>query len=115
MTDLYSHIETEERKRDLGMALAADANATPLAWLREAIRAKAIDLRKRGVRDYVSADDARILLEMGIALGIERPRNNNFLGSLFSGKDWEFTGYRIKSTTPGSHANELKCWRWIGA
>ncbi len=73
-------------------------------------------LHRAGIRDYVSADEARILLEIGIATqGIERPANHAFMGSLFKGSEWEFTGHRVKSETPGSHANELKCWRYVGA
>jgi len=107
--------ESEEAKKARGRAIAADTHASALAWLRAAIRLKWQELHRTGVRDYVTADDARILLEIGIGNGcLERPSNMNWMGSLFAGKEWEFTGHYIKSETPGSHRNELKCWRWVG-
>lgn len=107
---------TETHKRDHGKAVAAATHSTVLGWLREAMVARWRDLKAKGVRDYVTADDARVLLEIAIDNGrFERPGSMNFMGHLFQGQDWEFTGYRIKSTTPGSHANELKCWRYIGS
>lgn len=106
--------EPEEAKKVKGMAVAADTHRTALDWLRDAIKAKWRELQRTGVRNYVTADDARILLEIGVGTGIERPRNNNFMGSLFAGKEWEFTGNFIKSQTAGSHANLLRCWRYVG-
>lgn len=56
---------------------------------------------------WVCADDARrIMSRLGMRLA-----NNNRLGALFTTKDWEWTGHRIKSETPGSHGNEIKAWK----
>jgi len=33
-------------------------------------------------------------------------------GSLFKGKEWEFTGDRVLSTRVSNHARELKVWRY---
>ena len=60
---------------------------------------------------FVTADDARRLLD---GYRGDKPACNNFLGTLFKAPGWQFTGQRWKSRTPGSHANELKCWRYTG-
>ena len=61
---------------------------------------------------YVTADDARRLLD---GYRGAKPACNNFLGSLFRAPGWQFTGDRVRSRTPGSHSNELKCWRYTGS
>lgn len=74
---------------------------------------------KQGALAFVTADDARIILETDPKYPPASRLNRNFMGQLFrplSGQDpdWEWTGEYIKSRTQGSHANPLKCWRWIG-
>ena len=106
---------TEPQAKAKGMAIAADSKRTVLDQLRDAVRRKYLDLVRSGVRSYVTADDGRELFETMLANGhFERPHSMNFMGSLFAGSEWEFTGERIKSKTAGSHANELKCWRYVG-
>lgn len=57
---------------------------------------------------WVSADDARRYFE---ALNPPAELSRNFLGQVFREAGWvALPGRRILSTTPGSHANELKCW-----
>lgn len=60
---------------------------------------------------FVTADDARVILDTDERYA--HLTNKNFMGSLFREKGWHKTGRIIKSKTPGSHANELKCWRWV--
>ncbi len=61
---------------------------------------------------YVTADDARVLLDTDPRVPPPDRLNRNFLGSLFArAPEWEATGELIKSRTPGSHANLLRCWR----
>jgi hypothetical protein len=59
-----------------------------------------------GDEAHVTADDARPILES--MSWYSESMGNNWLGSLFRTKDWEWTGKRIKSQTPGSHGNEIK-------
>lgn len=74
---------------------------------------------KQGSLAFVTADDARIILESDPKYPTAQQLNRNFMGQLFrplTGRepDWEWTGEYVKSRTPGSHANPLKCWRWVG-
>lgn len=34
-------------------------------------------------------------------------------GSIFRGKNWEFTGRRKLSARKTNHAREIKVWRWV--
>lgn len=61
---------------------------------------------------YVTADDARLVLEAIPNLPPPERLNRNFMGALFRECDgFEPTGSYAKSRTPGSHANNLTCWR----
>lgn len=106
---------TESEAKCRGMAIAADSNKSCLDYLRNAVKLRWRALKAAGVRSYVTAEDARELLEIGIELNVyERPKNTFFMGSLFQGKEWEFTGERIQSTLKGSHLREIKCWKYVG-
>lgn len=113
---LFDEIDRPEtEKRDRGIGIAADTNVSVLDWLRDAVLRRHRELIHFGIRDYVTADDGRELFEFGVTNGhFERPASMNFMGALFAAKGWKFTGERIKSKTAGSHANELKCWKWVG-
>ncbi len=68
-------------------------------------------IRKYGRNRWLCADQARaVMRENGIVL-----RNNNALGALFRAPGWETDGVRIHSRTPGSHANPLLRWRYMGS
>ena len=117
MTDLYSHLETEEEKRDVGMALAADSSRELLNWLRvQMVRLYRVSkLVEQHEEPFVTADDARKILAEAIEAGtVARPKCMNFLGSLFKAPGWVPAGGFIKSKTPGSHANRLVKWKFIG-
>jgi hypothetical protein len=103
----------EEAIRDEILADLGNRRADVLDWLRGRLkviyRMRVDDVGREWAE--VSADDARRIIDTD-------PRFNgvcrNFLGQLFLAPGWEFTGRRIKSRTKGSHANELKTWRWKG-
>lgn len=101
----------EEAARDRVLDLHEFTSAQVLDELRAKMR---VLYRKRrsvqGVDAFVTADDARLILDTDERFA--HLTNKNFMGSLFREKGWEKTGRIIKSRTPGSHANELKCWRW---
>lgn len=63
---------------------------------------------------HVTADDARVLIDTDPRIPGADKLNRNFLGKLFLAPGWKWTGEFVKSRTPGSHANLLKCWRWEG-
>lgn len=107
----------ELAKRDQGMAIAAESKSPILDWLRVAIRNRWKDLVKRGLRDYVTADDARILLEIAFDDGrFERPQGKfNFMGSVFR-KGWrKVPGEKHQSETDGSHGNDIYRWEPVDA
>ena len=56
---------------------------------------------------WVSADDVRRVFE---SWNPPAAINRNFLGAVFRGGWAALEHRRVLSTTPGSHANELKCW-----
>ena len=104
----------EEADRDAALEAHEVNYAQALAELRESMkRLYKWKQTTMGINAYVSADDARVILDSD-----PRYANldcKNFLGSLYRGsKEWKATGQRIKSKTPGSHGNSLCCWRWVG-
>jgi len=102
MNNLFDYAEAQRLKAE-GMDLAAANNTTPLAMARAA--AKQIAQATDGTCD---ADRVGAAMEiLGIPTG-------NWMGSLFKGKRWEFTGQRIKSIRKSAHAREIKVWRWVG-
>ncbi|MBL4701600.1 MAG: hypothetical protein JKX85_10125 [Phycisphaeraceae bacterium] len=68
----------------------------------------------QGLEAFVSADDARDILNKMPNVPPPSRMNRNFLGQLFRADGWKFTGKTINSKTPGSHGNLLRCWRWVG-
>lgn len=112
MTGLFD----EEAAKEHGMAVAAVTHAEILNWLRPKL-VELYSFYALGDLDaYVTADDARRLIEDALDTGElkQRPECMNFMGSVFKGGEWEFTGKRVRSRTAGSHGNELRCWKWIG-
>lgn len=63
-------------------------------------------------RRPVTADDVQAAL---VACGIDERALGNAAGSLFRGPLWRFTGQRVRSVREHSHANEIKCWAFVGA
>lgn len=98
-TDLFDAAESRRRKAH-GMAIAEDAADSLLTRAREYARSHAIRWGE------VNADDVSKYLEItGYAdLGPAA-------GSLFRGKEWEFTGRFIQSTRKTNHARLLRIWR----
>lgn len=100
---IFDAIESQ-RHRDDGMALAADNRAALLHEAREIAK----DLAKYGRE--ISADDVQAEL---VKRGYGVKALGNAAGSLFAGRDWQWTGRRVKSKRIHAHANELKTWRLV--
>ena len=98
-SDLFDAVESRRRK-ERGMALAADAVPTLLDRARAYAKATAI------VRGSVTADDVSEWLEQQ---GL--PDLGPAAGSLFRGPEWEFTGRFVQSTRKTNHARLLRVWR----
>lgn len=94
-------IQDGEARKKAGMSLAAGANARNLARAREI----AVQIASRhSLRECEAESVGKMLQDEGIAPG-------PWMGSLFKGGCWEFTGQRIKSSLVTNHARELKVWR----
>ena len=89
--------------------------ASLLDWLRGHMRslyAQRLQSQGRGLA-FVTADDARRILDADERVPGPDRLNRNFLGALFvKGAGWEATGEYTHSQTPGSHGNRLCCWRF---
>jgi len=92
-----------EQKKAEGMSLAASNRSNLLGFARKVARDIALLRPDR----TASADDVgRALRRQGITQSL-----GNAAGSLFRGREWIFTGKRIKSKRVSNHAREIKVWR----
>lgn len=113
MMGLFDNPELDSR--DAVLKQHEQNYASILDYLRGCLKLIYVRNREIDGESFVTADDARRIFENAIRSGrFVRPHSMNFMGQLFKTKDWRFTGQRVKSQTPGSHANELKCWVYIG-
>ena len=98
-TDLFDAAESRRRKAH-GMAIAEDAADTLLYKARRFARSYA------NYWGEVHADHVSEWLEQ-----TGYPDLGPAAGSLFRGKEWEFTGRFIQSTRKTNHARLLRIWR----
>lgn len=92
-----------ELEKKAGMKAAADAKKSYL----ERARWGAFLIARRGDGTCNMDQVAEYLAFLGIS-----PEDlGNAAGSVFKGKEWVFTGRRIKSARVSSHAREIKIWR----
>lgn len=94
-------------RKEAGMNIAAENNATILVEAKNVAR----DLGRRNRKRAISADN---VMEVMVSRGYGQKCLGNAAGSLFSGRDWQWSGDRIKSKRPHAHANELKTWYYLG-
>ena len=104
---LFNAVEAVRRK-EAGVALAAGNRTHLLAYAKGVAR----DLALRNPLRETNADEVQRHLHavLGAVPGDLGPA----AGSLFRGKDWEFTGKRIRSVQVRNHCRELKVWRLRG-
>ncbi len=98
-SDLFDAAESRRRK-ERGMALAADAVPTLLD------RARFFAAGLSVLQGDVTADDVSEWLELN-----GYPDLGPAAGSLFRGPEWEFTGRFVQSTRKTNHARLLRVWR----
>tara|TARA_R110000824_G_scaffold149861_1_gene320230 strand:- start:508 stop:864 length:357 start_codon:yes stop_codon:yes gene_type:complete len=94
-----------ERLKNSGMELAAEPKNELLKIARDC--ASAVALAGNGT---CNAD--KVAQRMGW-LGYSLDELGPAAGSIFKGKDWEFTGDRVNSKRITNHARELKVWRLV--
>ena len=99
MTEQFN-FDFSQQAKEQGMRLAADNQPSALAMAREI----AEEIARRNGR--VSADDVGREMK---ARGYDE--TGPWAGSIFSQKQWEFTGLRIRSKRVSNHGRELKVWR----
>lgn len=115
--DLYGTLPApEELARDEALAGHEIRRASLLRWLRHEMRKLYAErvIERGHDAAFVCADDARQILDAEPRVPPPERLNRSFLGTLFKGeKGWRACGF-TKSRTAGSHANLLRCWRWVG-
>lgn len=94
--------EIEARAAERGKALSASANYRHLQLAREAA-----DRAYRKLGRPISSDDIRA--EAPELFEYTSDRKRNWMGAVWGRSKWIPVG-RVKSTTPGSHANDLRTW-----
>lgn len=101
MTTQISLFDAAESQRHAveGITRAANNNAVLLHEARQIAK----DLAQGG-REISMDDVARVMGKRSALLG-------NAAGSVFSGREWEWTGKFIKSARVRSHSNLLRVWR----
>ena len=100
---LFDAAESERRKQE-GMALAANNPEREDLLTLARDRAKIV-VRERG---EVTMDDVVLRLAQD---GYDVSALGNAAGSVFRGKEWEFTGKFIKSARVANHSRLLRVWR----
>lgn len=101
--------EHSTEARDIGMELAATKRAALLNEAREAARLIALAHKRR----ECTADDVGQWFEsLPTPVDIAKELGPS-MGSLFKGREWEFTGKRVRSSRVSNHARELKVWRLV--
>ena len=101
--DLFDGEESESRKKK-GMAVGAANNYADLETGRMLAR------RHPDARTGITADDVgRALKARGITQSL-----GPAAGSLFAGKDWQWTGEFLKSKRITNHSRLLRVWRYVG-
>lgn len=99
--NIFDYAESERHAAE-GIALAAENNPALLHKAREIAKEIAHE------RGEVTADDVQLRLA---ALGYSVKALGNAAGSLFRGREWEWTGRWVKSARIHAHCNPLRVWR----
>jgi len=103
VADLFDLVEGEKEKAT-GMSAASWSRSDLLAKARTIACELAIERETREVH----ADNVyREMKRRGIPFEGLGPA----AGSIFKGRDWVFTGKRIKSARISNHARDIKVWR----
>ena len=106
MTDLFDLVKGESEKAK-GMSAASWSRSDLLAEARTIACELAM---ARETRECHADSVNREMKRRGIPFEDLGPA----AGSIFKGRDWVFTGKRIKSARISNHARELKVWRLTG-
>ena len=103
--DLFDLAEAQRLKEE-GMASAAANKHDLLKHARHVAKQIAM---LRDSRTVTADDVSRAFAREGVTDSL-----GNAAGSIFRGKDWEFTGERVNSQRKTNHSREIKVWRYVG-
>ncbi len=107
--DLFDHAEAQARKEH-GKSVAATNRAGALESARGCAWNAAFNPNYcEGEIGQVTADGVARYYE---ALGHDWAELGNAAGSIFKGKEWEWTGRFVASTRPSSHGRMIRVWRY---
>ena len=101
--NLFDQLDEAERRKELGMSMAARTSEDWLYWARR----NAVRLSCRN--GSVSAADIRYLCEEHNYW----PPSENAWGSLFRAPGWNHVGY-TKARHVKGHARDVKVWKYVG-
>ncbi len=90
------------RHAEVGIAVAAENNASLLITAREIARRIAIE------RGEVTADDVQ---ERLMLLGHRSDALGNAAGSIFKTREWQYTGRTVNSVRINAHSRLIRVWR----
>ncbi len=101
---MYDSHQSEQGKAE-GMKLAAQHRAMGLARA----RTLAIEIALRWPSREVTSD------MVGLAMTERNLKNlGPAMGSIFRGKEWQFTGRYVKSIRITNHSRMLRVWKYVG-
>jgi hypothetical protein len=100
--------QASQEAKEHGMEVAAMNRAELLEEVRELARSIATG-RPEGTCDM------DLLVDRMLRRGLKPEALGNAAGSVFMGREWEFTGRRKRSARVSRHANEIKVWRYVGS
>ena len=99
--------DREELARERGMARSAERHASILEQAREAALHVAQNRARAGQPAHCTIEDVRQRLD---DQGVEFTAGN-WMGSVFRGRRWVFTGQWAKASHEGSHSRMVRVWR----
>lgn len=96
--------QLSQAAKDEGISTAAWSRRELLWQVKEAVKQIALSRPSR----TACADDGQ---EWLVSKGYQPSDLGNAAGSMFAGREWEFTGQWVKSKRVSSHKNDLRLWR----
>ena len=102
-----------EQKKERALSDHEQHKRAAIVWLRKEMAKLYLERLRVNPHASVSAEDARAAY-LASRFPHEYSRTLAFMGAVFRGRDWEFTGERFRSPHPANNARELKCWRYVG-
>lgn len=104
---------TGQKRKEQALIDHEEHKGEAIRWLRKEMAKLYLERVRDNPSASVSAEDARAAY-LASNFPQEYSQTLAFMGAVFRGNDWEFTGERFRSQHPANHARELKQWRYVG-